>query len=120
MSTNEFENSFKNVPVPSSANFSVWQQKVKLLLSSAGVWTIVMPKDQFTGLRPVRPVPADPAAPTSEERHQISRYDLALSKSVAAIATAAGDNYLSMANPFIDENNPGGLWDALEARLASQ
>jgi hypothetical protein len=116
----DLDNSFKSIPTPTSANFASWQKKVMLLLSNDGVWTVVMPVNKTTGLRPLRPVPYRADAPTAAERDEIYRYDKARGKTVAAIAAAAGSNYLDMAIEFIDNADPGGLWDELERRLASK
>jgi hypothetical protein len=116
----ELDNAFKAIPAPTTANFSMWQKKVRLLLSNAGIWSIVMPVDPVTGLRPLRPVPYNANAPSPAEREEAYRYDKSRAKAVAAIAAAAGDNYLDMATEFIDNANPGGLWDELETRLATR
>ena len=120
MASHEFDNSFKAIPIPTPANFVTWQQKVRLLLANSAIWSIVMAKSGADSTRPARPVPVDPNAPTAAEQDAMSRYDAARSKAVAAIASAAGDNYLTVANPFIDKNDPGGLWDELERRLATR
>jgi hypothetical protein len=116
----DLDNSFKSIPTPTSANFASWQKKVMLLLSNDGVWTVVMPVDRNTGLRPLRPVPYNANAPTAAEREEAYRFDRARGKTVAAIAATAGDNYLDMAVEYIDNADPGGLWDELERRLATK
>jgi hypothetical protein len=81
---------------------------------------MVMAVNATTGVRPARPIPANAAAVTLAEREAIQHYDTALAKSVAIIAQAAGDNYLEMTVPFLNANDPGGLWDELERRLAQR
>ena len=118
MSTSDLDNSFKSIEPPTAANIITWQFQVRLLLASAGVWDICMPINPVTGLRPVRPVPNNANAPTVAEREAMLRYDTSRSKAVAAIGKAAGLNFLSVITPYLDQTDPGGLWDALELALA--